>query len=78
MEKNGYLDRNYDIDNKTDIPSWATKKDVRDFKKFLEEDIKIMLDGKHLDEEDEEKIKKVLIEIFWDAKKKNKRKKIPE
>lgn len=56
------------------IPSWATCKDVRDFKKMLEEDAPVMFDGVPLDEEDKEKVLKVLEAIFWDAKKKNKRK----
>jgi transcriptional regulator with XRE-family HTH domain len=61
-----------------DIPEWATKKDIRDFKKLLEEDIELFFDGKPLSEEDKEKIKMVLIAMFWDAKKKNKRKKKTE
>lgn len=56
------------------IPAWATRKDVRDFKKMLQEDVPIMFDGVPLDEEDKEKVLKVMEAIFWDAKKKNKRK----
>src|SRR5690554_4541205 len=41
------------------VPDWATPKDVRDFKKMLEEDAEIMFDGVPLDKEDREKIKKV-------------------
>ena len=61
-----------------DVPSWATSKDVRDFKKMLEEDAPVMFDGVPLDEEDREKVLKVMEAIFWDAKKKNKRKPIDE
>jgi transcriptional regulator with XRE-family HTH domain len=59
-------------------PSWATSKDIRDFKKMLEEDAPVMFDGVPLDEEDKEKVLKVMEAIFWDAKKKNKRKPIDE
>lgn len=62
----------------TNIPSWATRKDVRDFKKMLEEDAPAMFDGVPLDEEDKEKIKRVLEAMFWDAKRQNKRKPIKE
>lgn len=55
-------------------PEWATPKDKRDFKKMLEEDDEIMFDGTPIDEEDREKLKRVMEAIFWDAKKKNKRK----
>lgn len=60
------------------IPSWATSKDKRDFKKMLEEDAPVMFDGVPLDDEDKEKVLKVMEAIFWDAKKKNKRKPIEE
>ncbi|MCY9500043.1 helix-turn-helix domain-containing protein [Paenibacillus larvae] len=60
------------------IPSWATAKDKRDFKKMLEEEAEVMFDGVPIDEEDREKIKRVMEAIFWDAKKKNKRKPIKE
>lgn len=74
------LERNYK--NKTTegneksvlTPSWASKKDTRDFKKMLEEDAPVMFDGVPLDDEDKEKIMRVMEAIFWDAKKKNKRK----
>jgi len=60
------------------IPSWATHKDIRDFKKMLEEDAPVMFDGVPLDEEDREKVLKVMEAIFWDAKKRNKRKPVEE
>jgi transcriptional regulator with XRE-family HTH domain len=62
----------------TNIPSWATRKDVRDFKKMLEEDAPVMFDGVPLDEEDREKVMRVMEAIFWDAKKRNKRKPVEE
>jgi len=57
-----------------DIPDWATQKDKRDFKKMLEEDGEVMFDGVPISNEDKEKIKRVMEAMFWDAKKKNKRK----
>jgi len=62
----------------TSIPEWATPKDIRDFKKMLEEDAPVMFDGVPLDEDDREKVLKVMEAIFWDAKKKNKRKPIKD
>lgn len=56
------------------IPAWATSKDLRDFKRMLEEDAPVMFDGVPLDQEDKEKVLKVMEAIFWDAKKRNKRK----
>jgi len=63
--------------NQSSVPTWATKKDVRDFRKMLEEET-IMFDGMPLDDEDKEKILRVVEAVFWDAKKKNKRKPIEE
>lgn len=63
-----------EINNQNEIPHWATKKDIRDFKKMLEEDVPVMFDGIPLDEEDKEKVLRVMEAIFWDAKRKNKRK----
>lgn len=64
--------------DQSSVPSWATNKDIRDFKKMLEEDAPVMFDGVPLDEEDKEKIKRVMEAIFWDAKKRNKRKPIKD
>lgn len=61
---------------KNNSPDWATSKDLRDFKKMLEEDAPVMFDGVPLEQEDKEKVLKVMEAIFWDAKKKNKRKPI--
>lgn len=57
------------------IPSWATTKDKRDFKKMLEEDDDLMFDGVPIEEEDRQRIKDVLTGLFWEAKQMNKRKK---
>jgi len=73
------LNREIDeLKNQLVIPTWATSKDKRDFKKMLEEDAPVMFDGVPLDEEDKEKVLKVMEAIFWDAKKRNKRKPIDE
>ncbi|BFH15846.1 helix-turn-helix domain-containing protein [Paenibacillus melissococcoides] len=56
------------------IPEWATAKDKRDFRKMLEEDPEVMFDGVPMDEDDRERVIQVLEALFWDAKKRNKRK----
>jgi transcriptional regulator with XRE-family HTH domain len=61
-----------------EAPEWATPKDVRDFKKMLEEDAPIMFDGVPIEGEDKERVLQIMEAIFWDAKKKNKRKPIEE
>ncbi|MDN4600009.1 helix-turn-helix transcriptional regulator [Paenibacillus sp. F6_3S_P_1C] len=60
------------------IPPWATSKDKRDFKRMLEEDEEVMFDGVPIADEDKEKIIRVMEAMFWDAKKKNKRKPIDD
>lgn len=55
------------------IPEWATSRDIRDFKKILEEDEPVMFDGMPISPEDKEKIKRVMEAMFWDAKEKNKK-----
>lgn len=72
-----FADEHFDDKNQS-TPTWATSKDKRDFKKMLEEDAPVMFDGVPLDEEDKEKVLKVMEAIFWDAKKRNKRKPIEE
>lgn len=76
MKEAGYIESDNGLDKP--VPNWATKKDVRDFKKMLEEDVPIMFDGVPLDDEDREKILRIMEAVFWDAKKKNKRKPIEE
>lgn len=71
-----YLIEENDTEQKN-IPPWATKKDIRDFRKLLEEE-PLMFDGMPLDDEDKEKILRVVEAVFWDAKKRNKRKPIDE
>jgi len=73
----GYLDANEKDGDSKIIPTWATKKDIRDFRKLLEEE-PLMFDGMPLDDEDKEKILRVVEAVFWDAKKRNKRKPIDE
>ncbi|MEV2907481.1 helix-turn-helix transcriptional regulator [Paenibacillus larvae] len=73
-----YFSVNSDLKSKSNIPSWATSKDKRDFRKMLEEEPAIMFDGVPIDDEDKEKIMHVVEALFWDAKKKNKRKPLKE
>ncbi|MDF2964244.1 MAG: transcriptional regulator, family protein [Paenibacillus sp.] len=70
MEKAGHMPD----ERKQDIPSWATSKDKRDFKKMLEEDGEIMFDGIPINEADKQRIMDVLTGFFWEAKHMNKRK----
>ncbi|UHA76128.1 helix-turn-helix domain-containing protein [Paenibacillus sp. 481] len=66
----------YLLDSHEDIPEWATPKDKRDFKKMLEEDAEVMFDGVPIDGDDRDRVMQVLQALFWDAKKRNKRKPI--
>ena len=54
----------YLIDN--DVPDWATKKDVHDLQKFLEDNSDSMTyGGDSLTEEEQEKLKIAMTQIFW-------------
>lgn len=64
----------YIIGVDTPTPEWATYKDKRDFKNMLEDNAEVMFDGVPISDNDKEKIKRVMEAMFWDAKKKNKRK----
>lgn len=61
--------------NKTsnNTPDFATSKDKRDLKKFLEQS-EVMFDGVPLTEEDVETVQNLMQRMFWRAKEKNKRK----
>jgi len=73
-----YFDKPLDYftgDNEQDrIPEWANDKDIRDFKKMLEEDTDVMFDGVPIKGEDRERVIQVLEALFWDAKKTSKEK----
>lgn len=60
-------------ESQKEIPSWATKKDIRDFKKMLESEDDLMFDGVPLDEDDRQRIMDVLTGLFWEAKEMNKK-----
>jgi HTH-type transcriptional regulator, competence development regulator len=72
------LGRSVDVVAESSEPYWATPKDKRDFKKMLEDEAPVMFDGVPISEDDKEKIKRVMEAMFWDAKKKNKRKPIDD
>ncbi|NOV01375.1 helix-turn-helix transcriptional regulator [Paenibacillus planticolens] len=61
--------------NEIEIPAWATSKDIRDFKKMLEEDGEVMFDGVPMSETDRQRVMDVLTGLFWEAKQMNKRSK---
>ncbi|MBY7736324.1 XRE family transcriptional regulator [Paenibacillus polymyxa] len=55
------------------FPSWASPEDIRDFKKMLLEDGPIMFDGVPINDEDRQKVLRVMEAMFWDIKDKNKK-----
>lgn len=59
--------------NLTDAPDWATTKDIRDFKKMLEEDEPVMFDGVPIDGDAKRRVMDVLTGLFWEAKEMNKK-----
>lgn len=67
----GYFTDQTDEDHES--PDWATTKDMRDFKKMLEEDEPVMFDGVPMSTEDKEKVKRIMEALFWEAKDMNKK-----
>lgn len=65
------LDR--EDEGRDDYPTWATSKDKRDARDFLEQQ-EVMFDGVPMSEEEKAKVIGFMEAMFWDAKKKNKRK----
>lgn len=59
-------------DSESKVPDWATPKDKRDLRKFLETPEVLHFDGVELSDEDRAKMLGVMETIFWDAKQKNK------
>lgn len=57
---------------KNDTPEWATEKDTHDLQKFLEQNEGSMTyGGEKLTEEDKEKLKIAMTQIFWRRHKHN-------
>lgn len=57
---------------KNETPSWATKSDTIDLKKYLENsEGTFMYGGENLTEEEKEKLKIAMTQIFWDRHKHN-------
>lgn len=54
------------------IPDFATRKDVRDFKTFLNQQ-EVMFDGVPLTAEEKARVLGYMESMFWDAKRMNKR-----
>lgn len=69
--------RNPEPTIKKDVPDFATAKDKRDFKKFLEQQ-EVQFDGMPMSEEDKAKVLGFMEGMFWEAKQMNKRKKKDE
>lgn len=55
------------------IPEWATAKDIRDFKKMLEDDAPVMFDGVPIEGEARQRVMDILTGLFWEAKEMNKK-----
>lgn len=55
------------------IPEWATAKDIRDFKKMLEDDSPVMFDGVPIEGEARQRVMDILTGLFWEAKEMNKK-----
>lgn len=57
---------------KNDTPEWANDKDIHDLKDFLENNADSMTyGGEDLTEEEKEKLKIAMTQIFWDRHKHN-------
>lgn len=57
------------------LPSWATKRDINDLKKYLERKENLNFDGVPIDEDEKQDLLKLLTKLFWKSKEMNKRKK---
>ncbi|MDN8588775.1 helix-turn-helix transcriptional regulator [Paenibacillus sp. 11B] len=57
---------------KPELPNWATKKDIADFKQMLEEDQPVMFDGVPIEGEKRQRVMDILSGLFWEAKELNK------
>lgn len=58
--------------NTEELPEWATKKDIADFKKMLENDQPVMFDGVPIEGEKRQRVMDILSGLFWEAKEMNK------
>lgn len=54
------------------VPAWASAKDRRDIKKFIEQPEVLYYDGIEFSEEDRQKMISVMETIAWEAKRQNK------
>jgi transcriptional regulator with XRE-family HTH domain len=78
----GYTDESYLADLEDQLnqiqmnntpPAWATSKDIRDFKKMLEDDAPVMFDGVPIEGEARQRVMDILTGLFWEAKEMNKK-----
>ena len=63
---------NNDDHSENKIPDWASSKDIRDFKKMLEDDAPVMFDGVPIEGEARRRVMDILTGLFWEAKQMNK------
>lgn len=88
MYADGYTDKTFfeDLENhlrntkpapeesaQSTTPEWASSKDIRDFKKMLQEDVPVMFDGVPIEGEARQRVMDVLTGLFWEAKEMNKK-----
>lgn len=59
--------------HETQAPYWATPKDIRDFKRMLEDDAPVMFDGVPIEGEARQRVMDILTGLFWEAKEMNKK-----
>ncbi|MDU0200135.1 helix-turn-helix domain-containing protein [Paenibacillus sp. MAH-36] len=71
VSSDSILGRNHITES--NLPSWATSKDKRDFKKMLQEDLPVMFDGVPIEGESRQRVLDVLTGLFWEAKEMNKK-----
>jgi len=60
--------------DKDETPEWADKKDSIDLKEFLDNNLNVNMayDGEDLTEEEIERLKVAMTQIFWDKRKREK------
>ncbi|MDK8188830.1 helix-turn-helix transcriptional regulator [Paenibacillus sp. UMB7766-LJ446] len=66
------IDTNENNNHPREFPEWATKNDIADFKKMLENDQPVLFDGVPIEGEKRQRVMDILSGLFWEAKELNK------
>ncbi|MFZ2588128.1 helix-turn-helix domain-containing protein [Paucilactobacillus nenjiangensis] len=53
----------------SNVPAWATNSDVMDLQDFLDGNVNMAYNGEDLTEEENERLRLALTQIFWDKRK---------